>query len=345
MPLKIVISQPFQVDLVEYELPPLEDHQVHIRTLYSGISSGTEMAQYRGTTPFTQKQWQPDLRLFLDQQGSSSFQTIDHFGYEESGVVIATGKGVKNIRTGQHIFGPWGHKSDHICDESYALDHLIPHGLDPLCGIFSHIGAVALNGVHDAHVRIGETVAIFGLGVLGQIVCQAVKSSGANVIAIDMNEKRLALAQQLTGCMTLNPHLIDVGEEIKKITAGRGADVCIEVSGSHIALNQAIRSAAYSARVVAMGFFQGEANGLRLGEEFHHNRINLVCSQISGVDPELNYRWNKLRLWQTTINLQRDGVLNLLPLITHRVPLKNAGELFAMIDQSPAEIMQAVIEF
>ena len=112
-----------------------------------------------------------------------------------------------------------------------------------------------------------------------------------------------------------------------------------------LALQEAIRAAAYSARVVTMGFFQGEARGLYLGEEFHHNRINLVCSQIGGTDPELQYRWSKMRLWQTAITLQQQGLLNLTSLISHRAPFADAAPLFALIDQHPEEIMQAVLEF
>jgi threonine dehydrogenase-like Zn-dependent dehydrogenase len=345
MPFKIVVNNPFEISIQAYGLPPLADHEVHIKTLFSGISAGTEMSQYRGTSPFLNKQWDPITRLFLESSQSSLTYPIDNFGYEESGVVSAVGKSVKDIHPGQYIFGPWGHKTDYIADESYARDHLMPDGLDPICGIFSHIGAVALNGVHDAHIRIGETVAVFGLGVLGQIVCQGVQASGAKVIAVDLIDSRLKTARKMGVFQTLHAGEVDVVQRIKALTGDKGADVCIEVSGSTIALQQAIRSAAYSARVVAMGFFQGEAKGLFLGEEFHHNRINLVCSQISGTDPELKYRWDKLRLWQTAIQLQADGLLNLQPLITHRVPFSQTAELFDLIDKNPTEIMQSVIEF
>jgi threonine dehydrogenase-like Zn-dependent dehydrogenase len=94
-----------------------------------------------------------------------------------------------------------------------------------------------------------------------------------------------------------------------------------------------------------MGFFQGEAQGLFLGEEFHHNRINLVGSQIFGTDPELQYRWNQLRLAQTAMRLQAEGVLNLRPLITQVEPLERAASLFETLDTAPAEVLQAVIEF
>ncbi len=90
-----------------------------------------------------------------------------------------------------------------------------------------------------------------------------------------------------------------------------------------------MRTVAYSSRVVAMGFFQGEARGLSLGDEFHHNRIEVVSSQISGVAPEASHRWSKLRLWQTAVRLQHEGRLNLLPLITDSVPFAEAPTLFA----------------
>ena len=77
----------------------------------------------------------------------------------------------------------------------------------------------------------------------------------------------------------------DVAEQIRELTDGRGADVCLEVTGNYRALHEAIRSVAYSSRVCAAGFMQGEGLGLRLGEEFHHNRVQVVCSQISGVAP------------------------------------------------------------
>ena len=162
MPFKIVVNNPFEISIQEYGLPPLADHEVHIKTLFSGISAGTEMSQYRGTSPFLTKQWDATTRLFVESTQSTLSYPIENFGYEESGIVSAVGKSVKDIHPGQYIFGPWGHMTDYIADESYARDHLMPDGLDPICGIFSHIGAVALNGVHDAHIRIGDGDAGFG---------------------------------------------------------------------------------------------------------------------------------------------------------------------------------------
>jgi len=143
----------------------------------------------------------------------------------------------------------------------------------------------------------------------------------------------------------LDPSGGGVAEAIKAATGGRGADACIEVSGAPPALADAIRAVAYSARVVAMGFFQGEVRGLRLGEEFHLNRVQLISSQISGVAPEASYRWSKPRLWRAAVELQHEGVLDLLPLISHAAPFEDAPALFERLDKAEPGLLQAMLEF
>lgn len=341
----MVLNAPRQIGYEDYPDDPLPPDGVRIKTLYSGISAGTEMTQYRGTSPHLHKEWDVDARLFRAGREASLSYPVRTWGYEQVGEVIEVGEAVTGVAPGAHVFGTWGHRTHHLANVEYALPRLMPPGLDPVLGIYSHIGAIALNGVHDGRVRIGETVAVFGLGVLGQIVAQAARRSGARVIAIDLHDSRLDMARRLGADTTLNAAQVSVAEAIRDLTGGRGADVCFEVTGSTRALNEAIRAAAYSARVVAMGFFQGEAQGLFLGEEFHHNRINVVCSQISGTDPELKYRWDKLRLWQSAIRLQADGLLDLRPLISHTAPFERAAELYSLLDQAPEQVMQAVLEF
>ncbi len=341
----MVLTAPRCIGYEDQPDEPLAPDGVRIKTLYSGISAGTELTQYRGTTPFLHKRWDVDFRLFLVEEETSLTYPIRTWGYEEVGEVIEVGADVSGITPGALVFGTWGHRTHHVANADYALPRLMPPGLDPILGIFSHIGAIALNGIHDGRIRIGETAAVFGLGVLGQIVAQLARQSGAHVIAIDLHASRLEMARALGAHTTLNAAQDHVAEAIKDLTGGRGADVCFEVTGSTRALNEAIRAAAYSARVVAMGFFQGDAQGLFLGEEFHHNRINLVCSQIGGSDPELKYRWDKLRLWQSAIRLQAENLLNLRPLISHTAPFDRAPELFTLLDQTPDQVMQAVLEF
>jgi threonine dehydrogenase-like Zn-dependent dehydrogenase len=318
--------------------------EVAIRTLYSGVSAGTELSQYRATNPFMHRRFDEASRLFLAAEAPSWPYPVRNLGYEEVGEIVEIGAGVDDLFVGQRVFGAWGHRTHHLASADYARERKMPEGADPRIGVFSHIGAVALNGVHDAQIRLGDVVAVFGLGVAGQIVVQAAKASGARVIGVDPDPHRRAIALTHGAAQVLDS-ADGPAQAIKAATGDKGADVCIEVSGAAPALAEAIRAVAYSARVVVMGFIQGEAAGLRLGEEFHHNRVQLICSQISGVAPEASYRWSKLRLWQTAVRLQHEGVLSLIPLITHAAPFAAAPELFARLDAGEPGLLQAVLSF
>jgi threonine dehydrogenase-like Zn-dependent dehydrogenase len=344
-PSALVLEAPRTLAFEALEHAPLKPQEVRIQTLFSGISAGTELSQYRGTNPFMHVRWDANMRLFREGNGPSWPYPVRNLGYEEVGEIVEIGSAVRKVELGQRLFGTWGHRTHHLATEDYALDRLLPQGADPRIGIFSHIGAVALNGVHDAGIRMGDLVVVFGLGVPGQIVAQAARSSGATVIGVDPVQARREFALKLGAERALDPTLTSVAETVKAETGGRGADVCIEVSGAAPALAEAIRTVAFSSRVVAMGFFQGEARGLKLGEEFHHNRIELVCSQISGVAPAASHRWNKLRLWQTAIRLQHEGRLNLIPLITHDVEFADAPLLFARLDRGEPDMLQSMLSF
>lgn len=341
----LMLSAVRQLAFEDLPINPLGSDEVRIRTLFSGISAGTELSQYRGTSPFMHRQWDTTNRVFRDAETPSWTFPVRNLGYEEAGEIVEVGPAVTAVRIGDRVFGTWGHRSMHVMAEADAAARLIPADADPRIGIFSHIGAVALNGVHDARIRMGDLVVVFGLGVPGQIVLQAARASGATVVGVDPVASRRAMAEKLGADRTLDPTAAPVSDVIKAETGGRGADICIEVSGAPPALAEAMRTVAYASRVVAMGFFQGEASGLHLGDEFHHNRIELISSQISGVAPEASHRWSKLRLWQTAVRLQHEGRLNLLPLITDIVPFTEAPELFARLDKGDPAILQSVLRF
>ena len=342
----VVFTQPRTVEFESFEDQPLGSHEVRVRTLYSGISAGTEMTAYRGSNPYISKQWDAKNRLFLASEAPSQPYPLSGWGYEEVGEVVEIHPDVTTLNVGDIVYGTWGHRTHHILQEDYANQRIKPQGLDPILAIYSHIGPIALNGILDANIHVGETVTVFGLGVLGQVVAQLAKLNGGRVIGVDMIEKRLELAKELGAIECgFNPKEGSPAEQIKALTNSRGADVTIEVTGSAKALHEAVRATAYSARVVALGFFQGEARGLLLGEEFHHNRISLVCSQIGNVDPALSYRWDRIRMIHTIMDLQAKGSLNLRPVITHILPFKQAAQGFQILDETPDQALQVVLDF
>ena len=328
------------------ELPPqaLAPNEVRLATLYSGISAGTEMTAFLGTSPYLAKRWTPEVRLF--RPGVASM-TYPHpaIGYEEVGRVTEIGAAVTGVAVGQVVWGQWQHRSERIVDEDYAAARILPEGVDPRLGIFSQIGAIALNAVIDADIHVGEYVAVFGQGVPGLLVTMFAIANGATVIAVDRHAERLAVSRACGARHTVDASKEDAAEVIKQLTGGRGADVSIEMSGSYPALQTAIRATAYNSRVVVSGYFQGESHGLFLGEEFHHNRIDLVCSQIFGLSPRVDHRWDRLRLDQTAMALISEGRIDAGRLITHVIPVARAQEAFDMLRERPHEALQVVLDF
>lgn len=343
MPRMVSFIEAGRAATVDEDSRPLADDEVRIRTLYSGISAGTELTAYRGTNPYINKKWDEDRRLFVD--GATSFEyPVNGWGYEEVGEVVELGSEATGIEVGDVVWGTWGHRSETVQKAERAAKRVLKPGVDTRIGIFSQIGAIALNVVLDADIHVGETVAVFGLGVPGQLVAQLARLNGARVIAVDGVASRRELATKLGADEVIDASEGNVAERIRELTGGRGADVCLEVSGNHRALHEAIRSVAYNSRVCVAGFMQGEGAGLRLGEEFHHNRVQLVCAQISGVQPGLQHRWNEYRLQRTFIDLAESGRVNVTDLITHEFGLEEGGEAFALLDGATSDIMQVILK-
>jgi len=340
-------AAPRTVTVVEEREEALAPSQVRIATLFSGISAGTEMSYYRGTNPYFAKRWDADRRLFRPAGGepASLSYPVDGKGSEEVGVVVELGAEADGAAVGDLVWGKWGHRSSAVKPAEYVSRRVLPPGTNPMLGVFSQVGAIALNVVLDADIHVGETVVVFGMGVVGQIVAQLARLNGAEVIAVDPHDNRLKIAESLGAAHLAHVHDGAVGERVRELTGGRGADVALEVTGSYAGLHEAVRSVAYSARVVAAGFFQGGAAGLALGEEFHHNRIDLKCSQISGVSPQLSYRWDDDRLQRTVMGLATSGRLQLEPLVTNVLPAERAAEAFDLLDRSRDRALQVVLQF
>lgn len=333
------------MELVDETEQPLGSSDVRVRTLYSGISAGTELTQYRGTSPYLNKRWDAERRLFIeDPEPAAAHFPLTTWGYEEVGDVVEAGR-LAALGVGTLVYGTWGHRSHAVLSSDYARVRTLPTGADPLLGIFSHIGPVALNGVLDSAVRLRETVAVFGLGVVGQLCVQLLRLAGARVIGSDLIAARRELAALIGLELVLDPATGPVAEQIKDLTGGRGVDVCIEASGSTRALNEAIRASAYNSRVVALGMYPGQAQGLFLSEEFHHNRITLVCSQIGGVAAELQHRWDRLRLVHTFMELAAEGHVECTRLISHRIPAAHAPAMYQLLDERPQDVLLAVLDF
>ena len=97
--------------------------------------------------------------------------------------------------------------------------------------------------------------------------------------------------------------------------------------------------------MIAAGFYQGPATALALGEEFHHNRVTLMPSQIGSLPLTLRDRWSRERLHETVIKLCAAGRLDPMPLVSHVIPATSAAEAYRLVDSQPPDLLQVILDF
>ncbi|SCF27623.1 2-desacetyl-2-hydroxyethyl bacteriochlorophyllide A dehydrogenase [Micromonospora purpureochromogenes] len=340
----VSLAGPRRVSLEPCPTDPLGPGQVRVRTCYSGISAGTELTLFRGSNPRLSKDWDDTSRMFVPRQTPVPYPLVG-FGYEEVGEIVEVADDVADRHPGQLVWGIWGHRAEAVLPAG-AVNPLAP-GLDPLAAVFARPGAIALTAVLAGDLHLGDWVGIFGQGVIGLLATRLASLSGARVVAVDQVPARLERAARLGARRTVDAGVDSAAAVLREATAGRGADVCLELSGAYPALHEAIRATTHAGRVVAGGFYQGQADGLGLGEEFHHNRIQLVAAQVSGPAPApgLAGRWSGTRIAHTFMDLVAEGSVDPLPLVSHVVDARAVADALALLDHGAGDVLQVVLEF
>jgi len=341
----VQFTAPQLVELVECPAQTLPPGHFRVRTWYSGISAGTELTAYNGSNPYLTRTWDPGRRLFVRGEPTFAYP-VRGWGYSEVGEVVEVADGVEAVRPGQVVAGIWGHRSDGVVPANAVTWLPIPAGMAPLHGIFTRVGAIALNAVLAAETRLGDVLAVFGQGVIGLLATQFGELCGSRVVAVDALRHRLDVAARL-GAHDVVDAVVDggAGAAVRDLVGSHGADAAVELSGTYAALHEAIRSVGVDGLVVASGFYQGEGTGLRLGEEFHHNRVRVVGSQIGGTPLPMGLRWNQRRLVTTVMAEIAAGRVQVEPLVSDVLDAEEVEWAFELISQGYAETLQVVLRF
>jgi len=349
MPLELQLKTPGQLTFVPYDDPPLQPGEVRARAIISGISHGTELNLFSGNNPFVDKEFDNKLRLFVPRRPGQSGPVF--MGYEWIGEVTDLAPEVSRFKVGDLVHLPYHHRQTHTFHEEldtvFGRVSPLPNGFLPEKGIFLALGGVALQAIHDAHIKLGDYVAVFGLGVIGLLTVQMAKLNGASwVAAVDPLRSRRELATQFGADAVYDPIDDDVAYAIKANTPYHGADSAIEFSGNYHALNDAIRVVQMGGTVVAGGFYRGGGTPLMLGAEWHHNRVTLLSSMgVWGCPHRDHPAWNRVRIHQTAIELLGKGMLKCDELVTHRIPFEKAAEGYRLIELEPENAMKVVLTY
>jgi threonine dehydrogenase-like Zn-dependent dehydrogenase len=372
VPRALIAVEPRTPILREYDDPLLTAGQVRIHTEFASPKHGTELVGYRND-PAAQRLYDREWGAVLPRPESAGSAFPQPLGNMAVGVVCEIGPGVSRFRVGDRVFGHWPIRETHTADE-WLVDSM-PPGLSDEAAVCLDPAVMAFP-IRDARVGLGDWVAIFGLGAIGLIAVQLAKLAGASqVIAVDPLPDRRALATTFGADIALDPaNDGDVGLAIRDLTrhaheptpdaerppghpivggyrerlsqySDLGVDVAVEVSGNTRALHDAIRSTRFGGTVCVLSFYGGEGVGLRLGEEFHINRLQLVSARAQSLPLRDAPGWTLRRMVETSLSWLASGRLRVDGIVTPVVPFEQAVEAYRAIDEYPDQSIKLGIRF
>jgi threonine dehydrogenase-like Zn-dependent dehydrogenase len=306
----------------------LKPNQVVIKSLYSLISSGTELKIFKGS--FDEAALDVNIKGMDDQ----SMKYPLSYGYSMVGVVIRCGENVTDAQDiiGKTVFSFSPHASHIILDRESI--HVVPNGISPQDAIFMPSVETALSIVHDAHIRLGENVAIYGQGLIGLLVNAILSnyhgnhdnssssSSLGRLTVFDTLPDRLAMASTMGASQALLP---------SESEASGPFDVSIEVSGNSRALQSAIDHTRDGGRIVIGSWYGNSSIELKLGIDFHRSHKTIKTSQVSSIPAELSQLWDKKRRFDLSWELVR--LLKPSRLITKTLTLDRAQDAYEALDK------------
>jgi predicted dehydrogenase/threonine dehydrogenase-like Zn-dependent dehydrogenase len=364
-----VIDRKGRVLVVEYPEPHLGPDQVLVENHFSLISSGTEMGTLAKTPAELVRQTLADpwMRHVVSQAvfsagvvqtGRRIWQEMimpREIGYSGAGRVLALGDNAEGFRVGDKVaYAATGHAET----AAPTINHIVPvpESVDTRHAAFVTVGGIAMQSVRRAELQLGEVIAVYGLGLIGQICCMIAKAAGCVVVGIDLSDERNQLAAQNGADLVINPASSDLQRQIMDFTGKRGVDasiICASSSSSEI-INRSMEITRRQGRVVIVGYVKLDIHP----KNFLYREIDLRYSRAYGpgsyhrgyekgrLDYPFEYvRWTEKRNLGEFIRLISCGAIDLQSLIGGTFRVDEAQDAFDSIARGTLSGVAALIDY
>jgi predicted dehydrogenase len=369
--MKQVVIKKGQVLTKEIPAPTVGNDEVLIKVRYSCISAGTENSAVttsgkslvkrviekpqhikKAISLVAEKGLKGTMDLVSKQVGSESAT-----GYSISGEVIEVGSNITNYKIGDLVAAAGAKLANHAEYVSVPVNLVmkVDEGLNLKLASTVTLGGIAMQGVRRADIKLGEFVAVIGTGILGLITIQLLKASGARVVAIDFDKKRLELAEKYGAELTLTP---DSGYEEKVIqwSGGYGVDVSVFTAAtqSNSPLASTFKITRKKGSVVLVGVAGKEIDR----NDIYQKEIDFKIStsygpgrydgsyEEKGLDyPYAYVRWTENRNMQSYLDLLLQGVVSIDEMITSTYPIEESTEAFASLNQESEKPLMVLLKY
>ncbi len=319
---KIVFTAPKRAEVLDGDMPEINETQVLVKMAYTTISNGTEKANLigdknvygLGATP-------PDDKLFPR-----------HKGYSGAGVVIETGKNVKKVKVGDRVAVGEGLHQSYCVYKEHQVE-CVPDNVSLSEASMSFISIFPLAAIRKVKLEIGETAVVMGMGILGAFAVKLLRAAGAAVVvAADPVQSRRELALKLGADYALDPFDADFAEKVKKVTGG-GANVAIEVTGVGKALDQVLDCMAKYGRVALLGCTRNSYFTIDYYKKVHCPGVTLIGAHTMArpdVESAANY-WTTADDMKAVLRLIGNKRMTVSDMISEIHEITDAPEVFARL--------------
>ena len=362
-----------ELAVLDVPAPVCRPGGVLVRSLFSLISTGTEMMKVSeaSMSMVGMARARPDqVRKVVDQvqqQGLAAtykkvMNKLDSYtplGYSLCGVVTEVGKGAEEFKVGQLVACAGNEQALHA-EYNWVPVNLcaaIPQGVLPEHAAFATVASIAMHGVRRAEVQLGETAAVIGLGLIGQLVVRLLVAAGVQAIGIDPVPDRCRLAEKAGAVACGSPDELDsVAAELARITSGRGADhVFLSAGGnSNGPVEAAVKLARDRARVVDIGkmkldlpwnaYYEKELD-VRFSRSYGPGRYD-TRYELEGIDYPAGYvRWTEKRNLESFLDLVARNELEVGTLIDGVFPMTEAAKVYEDLKTGTLKAIGVLLEY
>lgn len=318
---RVVMPEPYQIRIESFRIPEPAAGQVLIETEASAISAGTELAVYTGI-----HQWLKDPTRTWPK-----FPFVP--GYSAVGRIIATGDGVRDWQVGERVIWAGRHESHAVVDGVAATPILrrIADSVPAPVAACAVLARFPLTALVRSGSLLGQAVAVFGLGMIGQTTLRLYAAAGAYpLIGVDSVEYRRDLARHTAGVVTADPRVEDLRDVLRELNSGALPDIVVDATGAPNAVRSAMSCVADGGQVVMVGSPRGVAGDVDFYWDLHGRSISLIGAHGSalGVEAREKFPFRLERGLRLLVHLLETGRLRLDDLITHNAAASEAQAMY-----------------